>query len=298
MSNKNIKQYYMPEGKWIDINDDSTTILKEKKPRFYSSKLFKITSILLIFSGISIIVYFSFITSVKAEKTDSDKAISTPSDYKQNIYIENSNFTPTSTPTPIITETPSPSSTELITSSSKSTNKSTSLVKSTSSITTSPQTSSITASKIPINATSYNFETSTQGWVCSSFSLGPLISSEWKSKGSYSLKGIIDVTPNSKYTLDKVYEENYSGGTNLNATVYSTGVTGLSANLFILTLSSPDTFEWIDTGRFELKNSPVTLSLSLKSSSISNVRRIGIEFNSDATSNGKANIYLDNVYVN
>lgn len=156
----------------------------------------------------------------------------------------------------------------------------------------------ITTSKPTITTTYYGFEGSTQGWSCSNLTSGPSITTEWKNSGSYSLKCVADTNPGTAYNVSRTCNENYSNGGYLRATVRCKDVSGMTANLFILSVSGSDNV-WSESGRVEVGSSSVTLSLSLSNiSSRNNVKAIGVEFMAGSNTDGTAIMYIDDVYVN
>ncbi|WP_245625051.1 glycoside hydrolase family 5 protein [Paenibacillus stellifer] len=148
--------------------------------------------------------------------------------------------------------------------------------------------------------TLYDFESGTQSWQGSNVSGGPWTTNEWKSTGTYSLKGDVNFSSNSAHYLYYTGDQSLSGKSTLKATVkhasWGSVGSGIYAKLYVKTGSG---WTWYDSGATLINSSGgTTLSLSLSSiPNLSLVKEIGVQFLASSNSSGQSAVYVDSVTV-
>lgn len=148
--------------------------------------------------------------------------------------------------------------------------------------------------------TLFDFEGSTQGWTGSSLSGGPWTVTEWSSKGNHSLKADIQMSSNSQHYLHVIQNTSLQQNSRIQATVkhanWGNVGNGMTARLYVKTGHG---FTWY-SGSFVPINSSSGTTLSLDLSNVQNlsqVREMGVQFQSASNSSGQTSIYIDNVIV-
>ncbi len=144
-----------------------------------------------------------------------------------------------------------------------------------------------------------DFENTTDGWAASNVSGGPWSVSEWAAHGSYSLKSNINLSSGGQYYMYKDGTYNFSGKSTLQIRVKTAAWgswAGSQAKLYVKTGSG---WQWFDGGTVTINSSgATTLSLNLSGvSNLSDVREIGVQFQSGSGASGTSAIYADYLTV-
>ena len=145
-----------------------------------------------------------------------------------------------------------------------------------------------------------NFENTTNGWTGLTLLAGPWSVTEWKSNGSYSLKGDVNLVSGSKYELYNASGISFSGKTTLKAVVsrasWGTYGTAMTARLYVKTGSG---YTWYNGSSTSISSSATTLSFTLSSvANLGDIKEYGVEFTAGNSGNsGNSSVYVDYVTI-
>jgi mannan endo-1,4-beta-mannosidase len=129
---------------------------------------------------------------------------------------------------------------------------------------------------------------------------GPWSTNEWASKDNYSLKADVQLNNNSQHYLSLTQNQNFSGKSQLKATVkhadWGNLGNGINAQLYVKTGSD---WKWFDGESVEINSSNGTiLTLDLSSiSDLNDIKEIGVQFMGSSKSSGQTAVYVDNVTI-
>jgi mannan endo-1,4-beta-mannosidase len=145
----------------------------------------------------------------------------------------------------------------------------------------------------------YNFNSSIDGWAGSNLSDGPVLTNEWRHKGSGSLKADVSLANGAQYYLSNVGNISLSGESQLKAVVRNVPGRGHKSNmiakLYIKTGASSQCYYGREVKVYSSKGGTV-LNLDLTGiPNIDNVTEIGVQFTAGANVSGTSTIYLANV---
>ncbi len=143
----------------------------------------------------------------------------------------------------------------------------------------------------------YDFENSTDGWTGSNLSGGPWSVTEWHATGSYSLKADVNLASNASYYLEDLQGNNFSGKTQLTATVthaaWGTYSGGMTCKLFVQVGSG---WAWYDGGSVQIGTGNTVLTLNLSAiPNLNQVKALGVQFVAGNGDSGGSAVYVDDV---